>query len=258
MSIAFFLLIAVGYCLLIGGGRRLFGMPRNAVAQLLRRRQVLSWLYWLTTAPVCLTLLAYSVPRVSLSDALLPAFALLVVGSGVVAGMYAQGEKWHRLRLAHAVVVGLLAPFVAHGFWVDGGLGKPLYQQYPFTVHRESVEDEAANWTWKGYAEPQTHAVFRLYKAGWGFDYYVGDIQLDYPPPPVGAGNASPAEADVDRAFWRHVRFLTLAPDDDQGQLRVLLPAPFGGYNAFTGQANPVAEQTLPFWVNRSPAPPRR
>lgn len=259
MSFAFFLLLVVGYCLLIGGGRRLVGLPRNALAQTVRRRQALGWLYWLTTAPVCLSVLACSLPRVSLSNNLLPAFACLVVGSGVAAGMYAQGGRWRKSLLAQAVAGGLLAPFVAYGFWVEGALGRPAYQQYPFTIQIRSEEYEASNWTWKGYAEPKSYYTNGLYKAYWGFDYYVGDIQLDYPLQAVGAGPFSPAAVAADRAFWRNVRLLTLASDESQGgRLRVLLPSPLGGYNAFTGQANPVAEQTLPFRVNKWPAQARR
>ncbi|HEX8656069.1 MAG TPA: hypothetical protein VF690_00960, partial [Hymenobacter sp.] len=92
----------------------------------------------------------------------------------------------------------------------------------------------------------------------WGFDYYVGDIQLDYLLQGVGAGPFSPAVLAADRAFWRNVRLLTLASDERQGQLRVLLPSPLGDYNAFTEQVNPVAEQTLAFRVNKWPALPQR
>ena len=106
MSFAFFLLVVAGYGLLIGGGRRLFGRQRNAIAQPRSRRQALGGLYWLTTAAVCLPILACSLPRVSLSANVLPAFAFLIVGSGVVAGVYAQGGRWRRLLLAQAAVGG--------------------------------------------------------------------------------------------------------------------------------------------------------
>jgi hypothetical protein len=257
MSMPFFLLVVVGYCLLIGGGRRLFATQRNAVAQPIRHRQALGWLYWLTTGPVCLPILVYTLPRVSLSANLLPAFAFLIVGSGVVAGVYAPAGRWRRLLLAQAVVGGLLAPIIADGFWRQGGLPKPLYQQYPFSIHRRAAEYEEANWTWEGYTDPKSYYTVSLYKAGWGFDYYVGDINLDYPLQTVGASPFSPAEGAADRAFWRNIRLLTLAPDESQGQLRVLLPAPLGGYNAVTHQVNPLTEQTLPFWVNRSPTLPQ-
>ena len=141
---------------------------------------------------------------------------------------------------------------------MKGGFPRPLYQQYPFSIHVRSEEYEAANWTWKGYAEPKNYYTNGLYKAYWGFDYYVGDIQLDYLLQGVGAGPFSPAVLAADRAFWRNVRLLTLASDERQGQLRVLLPSPLGDYNAFTEQVNPVAEQTLAFRVNKWPALPQR
>lgn len=252
-----FLPVVIGYCLLIGGARYLFATQRNAAAQSLRRRQALGWLYGLTTAAVCLPLLACSLPRVSLTATVLPAFALLAVGSGVVAGVYTQAGRWRWLLLAQAVVGGLLAPLVAYGLWVEGALGKPLYQQYPFTIQGRTVEYEVGDWTWEGYPEPKSYYTVGLYKAGWGFDYYVGDIRLDYPLQAVGASPFSPAEVAADQAFWRNVRGLTLAPNESQGQLRVLLPSPLGGYNAFTGQLNPVAAQTLPFRVDRLPTPPQ-
>lgn len=251
---AFFPLIVIGYCLLIVGGRRLFGTRRHAGAQTTRRRQALRWLYGLTTAPVCLAVLAYGAPRVSLTNDLLPTFAWLAVGSGVVAGTYVPEGRGRWLLRAHAVVGGLLAPVVAYGFWVAGGLGKPLYQQYPFTVQVRSEEFEASNWTWKGYAEPKSYYTNGLYKAYWGFDYYVGDIRLEYPLQAVGVGPFSPTAVALDKAFWNNVRSLTLSPADDQGQLRVLLPSPMGDY--VTGEVSPVVEQTLPFGVTRSPAQP--
>jgi len=237
------------YCALIWGSAGLLVRYTEEAEQakhVERLRQVIRGAYWLTFAPVIFTVLVYCLlKKWSLSYDLLPAFEVLLLLSGILAGVYSQLVRRRGPLQVHAIVVGLASPVLV--YWLVWYRPATFYHQYPFTIKVEPHAYVDARWSWED--EAMGYPTTGLYQASWGFDYYVGDVNLFAHRPT--AEDSLQAGVEMDPRFWQRVRSLSLSPDASQGQLAVVAQQP--DKYARSGAVDPPAPQALRFWVDKSP-----
>lgn len=247
---ALFIPVIFVYCALIWGSAGLLVRYAEEVEQaehVERLRQGVRGLYWLTCAPIIFTVLVYSLlKRWSLSYDLLPAFEVLLLLSGLLAGVYSRLVRQRGPLVAHAVVVGLASPVLV--YWLVWYHPATFYHTYPFTIRTVPHEYVDARWSWED--EAMGYPTTGLYRASWGFDYYVGDINLAVHRPTDG--DSMQTEVEMDPRFWQRVHSLTLSSDASEGQLDVIAQRP-GKYNAPSGEVDPPVHQAIRFWIDRSP-----
>jgi hypothetical protein len=241
------------YYLLMGGAAHLLvhGSAEQQLDQASRRRPAVGVVYWLLTAPLlCTGLLGVFSSRWSLSTALLPAALVLLLLSGLAAGVYGRVAQLRWPLLTHAALLGLAAPAVVQRLWLGQQEAGILYRQYPFTVKAARRDYVDASWSWDD--EPTSYAITALYQTSWGFDYYVGDLHLSAPPRPYHYGNSPQEVTGMGESFWQRVRSLQFSPDSTQGRLKCSSLLSAGKYNAFTERVELPAEQVVNFWLDTS------
>jgi len=216
--------------------------------QVMYLKQVVRGLYWLTFGPIIFTVLVYSLlKRWSLSYDLLPVFEVLLLGSGILAGVYTRLVRFRGPLLTHTAVIGLASPVFV--YWLIWYSPATYYHNYPFTIQEVGHDYVDARWTWDD--EAMGYSTVGLYRASWGFDYYVGDLNLAAHHPMDGA--ALKTGVELEPRFWQRVRSLTLAPDASHGQLEVVAQQPDKD-TALLGEMAPP----IPFQVDKSPKPLKR
>lgn len=248
----FLFAIIATYYLLMGGAAHLLvhGSAEQQLDQASRRRPAVGVVYWLLTAPLLFTgLLRVFSSRWSLSTALLPA-ALVLLLSGLTAGVYGRVAQVRWPLLAHAALLGLAAPGVVQRLWLGHKEADILYRQYPFTVKAARREYVDASWSWDD--EPTSYPITAFYQTSWGFDYYVGALHLGAPPRPCSYGSPQQEVTGMGESFWQRVRSLQFSPDSTQGRLKCSSPLSAGKYNAFTERVELPAEQVVDFWLDTS------
>lgn len=242
------------YYLLMWGSARLLGRgsEERQVEQIYRLRLVVGLVYWLVNAPILFTgLLWLSSSRWSLSSALQPVWLVLLLLSGMVVGVYLRVAQLRWPLLVYALFLGLACPL----WWVRN-YGGILYEQYPYTVkasYRYYVEKysiEEDNSFWGSDDKPATYSVTELHSATWGFDYYVGDIRLEYPL--SHELRPQPRLEEVSDSIWQRVRLLHFSLDSSKGRLKFSPLLSAGKYNAFTDRVQLPTEQVVDFWVDIS------
>jgi hypothetical protein len=227
------------------------GSEEQQLAQIQRRGPVVRVGYWLLTAPLIFTGVVYVLlSRWSLSTALLPVAVVMLLLSGVVAGLYQRVARVRWPLLLHAGLLCLASPYLLNKLWEGFDESSILYKQPPFLL--EAAHRAYVDASWAMDAEPTGYAVTKLYKTILGFDYYVGDVNLGKRPAPTAT--LQPA-ALVPDTFWRRVRFLHLAPDSSQGQLRVSPLLAAREDSVLTGKLTPPKEEVLNFWLDILPEP---
>jgi len=227
------------------------GSEERQLAQIQRRGPVVRVGYWLLTGPLIVTGAVYGLlSRWSLSTALLPAAVVLLLLSGVAAGMYQRVARVRWPLLLHAGLLCLASPYLLNKLWEGFEESRILYKQPPFLV--EASYHEYVDASWAMDAGPTSYPATKLYKTILGFDYYVGDVNLGKRPAPGAAG---PPAAPVPNTLWQRVRYLGLAPDSSQGQLWVVPLLAAREDSVSTRKFNPPKEEVLNFWLDIAPAP---
>jgi hypothetical protein len=263
IGIVFLVGVVLVYYLLMWGVTHLLvrGSEEQQLELVERRRPVVGVVYWLLTAPLLFTgWLWVSSSRWSLSAALVPAALVLLLLSGLAAGVYGRVARLRWPLLAQAMLLGLASPGVVQSLWTGQGpwLGRGeagvLYQQYPFTVKAASRGYTDATWSLDD--EPMSYYTTEFYKTIWGFDYYVGDLHLGDPPGPIGRPGQE--VTGMGESFWQRVRSLHFAPDSARGRLKLSPLLADGKYNAFTDKVELPKEQVVDFWLDMSPEPQKR
>jgi hypothetical protein len=247
----FLFAIVLAYYLLLWGAAHLLvhGSAEQQLEQAYRRRPVVGVVYWLLTAPLLFTgLLWVFSSRWSLSTALLPAALVLLLLSGLAAGVYRRVAQVRWPLLAHAALLSLAAPGVLQRLWLGQQEEDILCQQYPFTVKAARRDYVGAGWSWDN--EPTSYSITAFYQTSWGFDYYVGDLHLGDRPEPYVYGNSQQEVTGMGESFWQRVRTLHFSPDSSQGRLKLSPPLSASKYNAFTERVELPAEQVVIFWLD--------
>lgn len=255
----FFFAIVLAYYLLLWGAAHLLvhGSEEQQLEQAYRRRPAVSVVYWLLTAPLlCTGLLWAFSSRWSLSTALLTASLVLLLLSGLAAGVYWRVARLRWPLLVHAVLLSLVSPGVVQSLWMGQKEEGILCQQYPFTIKEARRDYVDGGWSWDN--EPTSYSTTAFYQTIWGFDYYVGDLHLGDPPRPYAYGNSQQEVTGMGESFWQRVRFIQFSSDSTQGRLKLSPLLAEGKYNAFTGKVELPKEQVVDFWLDRSPAQQKR
>jgi hypothetical protein len=252
----FLFAIILTYYLLLWGAAHLLvhGSAEQQLEQVYRRRPAVGVVYWLLTAPLLVTgLLWVFSSRWSLSTALLPAALVLLLLSGLAAGVYRRVAQVRWPLLTHAALLSLAAPGVLQHLWLGQQEEDILCQQYPFTVKAAHRDYVGAGWSWDN--EPTSYSITAFYQTSWGFDYYVGDLHLGDRPGPYGYGNSQQEVTGMGESFWQRVRSIQFSPDSTQGRLKLSPLLADGMYNAFTERVELPAEQVVNFWLDTSLEP---
>jgi hypothetical protein len=182
----YLLAIIFAYFLLTWGAADFLvhGSEERQLAQSQRRGPVVRVGYWLLTAPLIFTGVAYVLlSRWSLSTALLPAAVVMLLLSGVVAGMYQRVARVRWPLLLHAGLLCVASPYLLSKLWEGFEESRIRYKQPPFLI--EAAHREYVDASWAMDAGPTDYAVTKLYKTILGFDYYVGDVNLGKRPVPT-------------------------------------------------------------------------
>lgn len=235
------------------------GSNEQQVVLVERRRPVVRAVYWLLTAPLlCAGGFWVFSSRWSLAATSLPAALILLLLSGIAAGVYWRMAPLRLPLLVHWVVLGLAALGMLQSLVTKrGGLAEEwdtrvCYQKYPFTV--KLVERDYTDVDWVTDMLDGTSVTYytpTLYQTIWSFDYLVGYLNLGSPQQPATIKG---------EPFWPRVRSFHFAPDSAQGRLG-LSPLPEAGkYNAFTDRVEvPMPrEQVVDFWIDSSLEPQPR
>jgi hypothetical protein len=261
IGLLFLGVVIVAYFFVMWGVAQLLvhGNDEQQLALIERRLPVVRAVYWLLTAPLlCAAWLWVFSSRWSFSTALLPAALVLLLLSGIAAGVYWRMAPLRLPLLVQAVILGVSSLGIIQSLMTKhGGLAGErdtsiCYQKYPFTV--KLVEQDYTDVDWVTdmlNGTSVTYYSWALYQTIWGFDYLVGHLNLGSPqqPPTVKVGT-----------FWPRVRSFHFAPDSARGRLR-LSPLPEAGkYNAFTDRIElpREQEQVVDFWIDTSLEPQPR
>ena len=256
--------VAVVYFFVTWGVAQLLvhGRDEQQLALVERRRPVVRAVYWLLTAPLLCAgwLWVFSVfsSRWSVTIALLPAALVLVLLSGIAAGVYWRMAPLHLPLLVQAAFLGLAALGMIQSLitkpdgLAEGWDTAVCYQKYPFTVKLVKRDYTDVDWVTDMLdGTSVTYYSWALYQTRWGFDYLVGYLNLGSPQQPATIKGGP---------FWPRVRSFHFAPDSAQGRLR-LSPLPEAGkYNAFTDRIElpREQEQVVGFWIDTSLEPQPR
>jgi hypothetical protein len=253
----YFLAIIFAYFLLTWGAADFLvhGSEERQLAQIQRRGPVVRVGYWLLTAPLIFVGVVYVLlSRWSLSTALLPVAVVMLLLSGIAAGMYQRVARVRWPLLIHAGLLCLASPYLLNKLWEGFDASRTLYRQYPFLI--EASYHEYVDASWAMDADPTSYSVTKLYKTILGFDYYVGDVNLGKRPAPTATFQQEAVV--IPDTFWQSVQSLHLAPDSSQGQLRVSPLLAAHEDSTLTGKLNPPKEEVVNFWLDTSPEPQKR
>jgi hypothetical protein len=122
------------------------------------------------------------------------------------------------------------------------------YHRYPFTL--QVVDYSYVNARWSCDDEVIGLPTTGLYRASWGFDYYVRDITLAAHRPTDEA--ALKTGVELAPHFRQRVLSPTLSPDASHGQLEGAAQPPTKD-TAFLEEVAPPVPQPISFRVDKSP-----
>jgi hypothetical protein len=221
-----------------------------------RWRPIIALAYWLVNIPILFIVWLYmNSSRWSVSAALAPAGLGLLLLSGLLAGAYLGAARLRWPLGVYASLLGVLSTLSV----LPNDEGYIIYEQYPYTVkkvYRDYLEQPGFFDT-----TPTEYSVKELHMAHWGFDCYMGDIELRYLPPYIS--HSLYIKAQVEDSIWQRVRFLHLSPDSVQ-RLTFSPLKSASRYNAFTNrmelpeQQEQEVEVLINSWPERLKSPEPR